>query len=531
MFLLANRKMRQMTDMMNKGDNNMSDVTLPVDDQDDAAARRFSLLDLDDSKPMPSVPEADQESVDEFDKLPAERGAASVPEIVRGVTISGTGAERAMADEAAAKAAGFSPRPPIYTIGTTVLGVGVENARIKRAAFEALPFVDDGCNALAARIATETRVDHLVHAADLSMLDDGRLVTPWNGALTMTERAFDGLCAFTTPGGAGYLSGCEPDLRAINLNRWCPRAVRLDKRGLNRAHKEYREAVALAAKQGIDLKAVLPDPKSYMVPREVTLRTRRVNGNEEVFATTGPRYGKFDVDQTAKQIAKGCEKYPGAKVDITYDGYKARFNITFHSNVLASEYVAGEIFQAVLVVTTADDGSGSISISAGVLRNLCLNLMILDFSKILVGKRRHIGTCESIAKDVETHMEVALKHIGYFAQKWGEANSEDAVARYADQGVDDVEDLFKRLVLNRVVHVPGVKPDDMIQRLVRAFDKEPSRTKAGILNAVTRAAHEEPWRDWTTTEDLERAAGELLFAKVWNVQLPEDQDPFAGLTI
>jgi hypothetical protein len=507
-----------MTNAMDKGETKMSNVTTPEIDQDDAASRRFALLDLDDDKPSPKP-------------VVAPAPEPTPAPVVRGVTVSETGAARAKADYDAAVAAGFSPRPPLYTIGTMVIDTGVENARIKRQEFEKLPFVDDGCQTLAERISAEARVDHLVHASDLSMLNDGRLQTPWNGAIPMTERAFEGLCTFTTPGGAGYLSACEPDLRALNLNRWCPRSTRLDKRALNRATKEYTETCALVARKGIDLKAVLPDPKDFMVPREVTLRTRQVNGKEEVFATTGPRYGKFDIDQIAKQIAQGCEKFPGARVDITYDGYKARFNIIFHSNALASEYVAGEIFRAVLIITTADDGSGSIKISAGVERNLCLNLIILDFSKLLVGSRRHIGTGESISADVQAHMEVALKHIGYFAQKWNEANNEDVIARYADQGVDDVADLFSRLVANRVVFVPGVKPDDMVQKLVRAFDREPNRTKAGILNAVTRAAHEEPWKVWTTEEDLERAAGEMLFAKVWNVQLPEEVDPFAGLVI
>jgi hypothetical protein len=54
----------------------------------------------------------------------------------------------------------------------------------------------------------------------------------------------------------------------------------------------------------------------------------------------------------------------------------------------------------------------------------------------------------------------------------------------------------------------------------RAWDVEPGYSKAAIVNAVTRAAHTEEWRSWTTSEDLERAAGELLYARVWNVQRP-----------
>ena len=79
--------------------------------------------------------------------------------------------------------------------------------------------------------------------------------------------------------------------------------------------------------------------------------------------------------------------------------------------------------------------------------------------------------------------------------------------------------------------------DEMIERLQRAWGVEPGYSKTAIVNAVTRAAAParvsargapkacpsgdlgplnrrsvmrcEEWRSWTTSEDLERAAGEL----------------------
>src|SRR5258708_2171089 len=74
---------------------------------------------------------------------------------------------------------------------------------------------------------------------------------------------------------------------------------------------------------------------------------------------------------------------------------------------------------------------------------------------------------------------------------------------------------------NRAVYVPSFSSDDMVERLQRAWDVEPGYSKTAIVNAVTRAAHTEEWKSWTTSEDLERAAGELLYARVWNVQIPE----------
>jgi hypothetical protein len=59
-----------------------------------------------------------------------------------------------------------------------------------------------------------------------------------------------------------------------------------------------------------------------------------------------------------------------------------------------------------------------------------------------------------------------------------------------------------------------------VDRLQRAWDVEPGYSETAIVNAVTRAAHTEERRSWTTAEDLERAAGQLLDARVWNVQRP-----------
>jgi len=53
-----------------------------------------------------------------------------------------------------------------------------------------------------------------------------------------------------------------------------------------------------------------------------------------------------------------------------------------------------------------------------------------------------------------------------------------------------------------------------------SWSHEPGYSKTAIVNAVTRAAHTEAWRSWTTSEDLERAAGEPLYARVWNAQMP-----------
>ena len=466
----------------------------------DASAARFANLDLDDRH------------VDGVTAPPVVVAPVAPPPVVVDPLVSAEGAARASADEALARSMGFSPKPPVYTIGTVVNEIGVDNARQSRKDFEALPFTDTACKDLADRVKSEKREDHLIDVDSLKMLSNGALVVPWNGALPMTERGFEGLCTFTTPGGGGYLRECETDLRATNMNRWFPKARKLDKRAWNRAVKEAQQL-------GHDA----PPQSDFEVPRKVTLREREMNGKREIFATTGPRYGKFDVDQIAQQIAAGVAEYHDSRCEITYDGYRARIVILAHSDVQPEKYVAGEIFKAGIEVSTADDGSGAIHVSATLLRNLCRNLLTLDLSKLKAGSRRHVGSTESISESVKSHMDLALSKVAVFMQKWSEGAVEDILSRYS---LNDPEEVFQGLVLNRVVYVPGVKPEEMVQRLQKAWDKEPGRFKTAYINAVSRMAHEESWDSPWVTSDLEAVAGDLMMQKVWNCVPPVEDNPF-----
>jgi len=105
-----------------------------------------------------------------------------------------------------------------------------------------------------------------------------------------------------------------------------------------------------------------------------------------------------------------------------------------------------------------------------------------------------------------------------FAGQWSEATLENVLDRY---GCQDIEAVFRGLIFNKVVHIPGCRPEEMFERLNRAWQMEPGYSKTAVVNAVTRAAHENPWGKWTDVEDLERTGGELLFANVWNVEVPE----------
>jgi len=475
---------------------------------------RFSLIELDDAPNGATVFEAKPAPAPEplvEASTPLRTDRYSSP------GVCADGVARAKADEIAATEAGFSVAAPIYEIGSLVNQWGVENFKSSREEFEAMPTTEEACGKLAAQITAEDRRDIVVPLADLRMLDNGHFTRGTGNGMPPTERAVTGIGTHITPGGAGYLRKCPPALRATNVNHWCEaNALKEDGRATSKAMREWESNGC----QGVQ-------PSPVMVPNAVTLRSR-INGttnSREAFAIVSPGYTAHDIDAIADQVMRSEAIPADARADITYDGYRARIDVLFHSNVQPENVVAGEMFKAGIMLKTADDGSGSIQIAAQVWRNLCLNLIIIDHAKDMVMRRSHRGN--GIAEAVEAGIADAMNKVAHFANKWSEATVENVMDKY---GLGDMDALFRGLVFNKVVHVAGVRPEAMFDRLRNAYEAElalaPDQrySRSIVVNAVTRAAHSEEWRRWTDVEDLETTGGQLLYQPVWNVVIPEKVD-------
>jgi len=396
----------------------------------------------------------------------------------------------------------------VYAIGSRVNDLGVSNFRASRQEHDAKASVNSACSKLIDLVAREDRQDLVVQVPTLQMFPDGR-ITRGGGKLAVSERAITGVGTHITPGGGSYLRACPPALRADNFNHWAKEGFREDARATNAAIAQWSEGGKIG-----------PRPEPVMVAKEVTLRTRlnRASNKREAWSFVGPKYGAHDVDTIAEQVMASDAIPADAKCDITYDGYRMRMDVLFHTTIQPEKAVAGEIFKAGIMLKTADDGSGSIQISAQVFRNLCLNLIIIDHAKELVTRRKHIGANAGIMESVAAGIATAMGKVKVFADKWSEATVENVLEKY---GCVDIEAVMRGLVFNRVVHVAGVKPEEMHERLMRAYQAEPGYGRDSIVNAVTRCAHSETWGRWTDVEDLERKGGELLFAKAWNLAIPD----------
>jgi hypothetical protein len=355
--------------------------------------------------------------------------------------------------------------------------------------------------AAAARVADmvyqERREDLDVALPSTVLMPNGRLAVrhaDGHSMLAMSEPGFKDYVRHVTGTGSAFLVSCRPDLRAEILG-----------------HDQWREACYRH-----DSRASAETGMPVRVPRQVTVRTRQRDDHREVWSVVGSRYVTHDVDQLAAQLAQTFEGDHEARMTATYDGYRARFEVIYHSDIEPERAVAGEIFKAGIVVHTADDGSGSIRVSAVVWRNLCLNLIIVDKATQVTANQRHVG--DAVADGVRDGIQRARAKIDDFAGVWSSATAENVLDRYSDY-VSDVDQVFEALVKSRAVHVAGVRPDDMVERLKRAWECEPGYSKAAVVNAITRTAHTETWRSMDAMEDLESQAGRLLYQRVW--RMPE----------
>jgi hypothetical protein len=418
-----------------------------------------------------------------------------------GVSVDGevneSGKTRAMLDELYARTAGFAPKAPVYSIGTRVNSIGVENARQSQLDHASKPLARDAAIQLRDVIRAEDRRDlepltlgqiklstKGAIVADAKQDDQGR----WFGGryLGVDEDAFRRLVTRAVPadGAPTYLSSCPSELRAKNFNFWS---------GLDDGQKTH------------------------------VLRTRLSGGHRVVFAAVSERYTPFDGDKIAKALAMSFPE--DARGSLDYDGQRYRVEGLWHSDVAPEEYVAGEIFKAGVIVRGSDDGSGSIRVQSVIWRNLCRNLIILDRSIGVDVRIRHTGSVPQLAATFQDAFAKALTSVESFRSAWGAAMHErgDAlVAKSAGTTSHDITGLpaskvlaglFNGILERELVKVPG-RTKDLVPKLLTMHARDEAAdaygvSRASIVNAFTRYAHEIE-TDAFVADTIREGAGSLL---------------------
>lgn len=381
-------------------------------------------------------------------------------------TINDEARTRILEDAETATRNGFALPPTLFAEGTRLIDAGVAKFARSRAKFEEMTPARDACEALFERVRAEDRQDELVPLAAARMLPTGDLMIQQANLRTFAveEPAFRRLASFVAPGGGPYLAACPPALRAINFNHWSP------------------------ASEDV-----------------VKLRTRKnAEGGRTAWAAVGKIYQACDADRLAALVAKVAGS--GARAEVTYDGYRTRINVLWHSDIRPEGAAVGEIYKAGFSATTADDGTQSIEIDASILRAVCVNLTSIPAIK-RTGRRIHVG--RTVEQDVANAINEARSLVKTFGEAWAAAEKDRVL-----DGCQEPRTKFEILVNRGLVQAEGVTKQELTNRLYKAWQKEPGYSRNALVNAITRAAHENPWRSPWVEDSLQQQAGQLLYAKV-----------------
>lgn len=411
----------------------------------------------------------------------------NVVRTVAEATVSTIAVERCERHERWLAEAGIALPEPVYTMGTTVVGIGAQNFRTERMAWENQPAIEQATEAVRFTVQQELRKDLVIGAKDLHMERDGQL--SWkNGSRTgrlglepkglsqlLSFMRYDESCDPVFPGAARYLLSLPPEERAESINR-----------GLHRAAE-----------------------------RNVVLRTRHNpalgDDGRALFAVVSESYTKFDADQVVSVIGDAL-KGKGYRGEVIYDAESTRLevNATYHADNV-TDLAAGDVFKVGYAFKTRDDGSGAFKGGPTAWRNLCLNLIIIgrgrgeEFNFVHKGADR-----EQLLRKVQAEMHKSQVVFDRFAQEWNILRNESiANVELWGQRFTNVEDALTWAVEAKRIDV-GIKNNVLVEALLAGYRAEGGDSLADMINAVTRAAHETNWSRLDAQAELESFAGREL---------------------
>ena len=413
---------------------------------------------------------------------PSPRARGAVMQGAAG-TVSAVAKRRIEADETALRAIFGNEKidaiPPVYERGSRVNSTGVANFRKLRREHDAMPRADHAAFAQYTAIRAEGREDMDI---DLSLAEPGEVpgTVLVNGEnFTLTPTAWEHF--FQLAGAPKYAAAHAP---------YAPPAV------LHAMLKEYRPkdarrlvaAFRKGAVAGINGERALP-----------------AGAGGEIYRIASERYTPFDADAVlGTLLATSHDLMAGWKGDITYDGEKLSFDlISMPDEVI--DLAAGDVFKIGMRLRANDVREGGIIAELLVWRNLCLNLIIIGRASTEILNLRHMGNPGDIHMALAGVMAQAEVAFGHFRHQWGIARSEIIITPQLT-----ADRMFEGLAASKITALPG-DTGAVKTMLLNAWLEEPGFSRADVVNAVTRAAHESArYADPFAISKVEEAAGSML---------------------
>lgn len=383
---------------------------------------------------------------------------------------------RLEADAKLAEEAGFALPPPIYSLGTPVNQVGVDNFRSSRVEWEKLPDAKTAAKTARALLMSEERRDIVSSPSAVWAHRNGNLGIVDQGDFKITKSALQQLAGFVSPKGSyagSYFSAIDPDQRAYNLNKH------------------------------------LTNPRSS---KPLKFRVRKDGDDSVIFAVVGQNFPDYDAIKLLADLEEGLDERAHGTFLYSGDGGRMIFDATYHSDIQPEDAAAGEIFRVGVRATTADDGTQSYKLSMIAERNLCLNFIIIGKDEVTFFRGTHRGDVERIRENLRSAISTSVARLDGFAKKWSHARRTVVPASTQDQMVQ----VYQGLINAKYLKVTG---KNIAEGFASAWTHEPGTDMSSVVNGITRYAKDRSWTpsQWADSSEIESAAGDLLYAKVnWN---------------
>ena len=333
-----------------------------------------------------------------------------------------------------------------------------------RQEFNELPLATEVCEQIKEKVEAEQRVDYDVTGYDLDgglqpdgsqapqrdlavgMNCDGQIHFDekeelwWLSRFSLSQLSTRICPPRSKP--ASYLASCWPSLRSVNINAWSEEFF----------HKGKFSTVKI--------------------------RTRDRGEEKEIWAILSSRYHPVDIDKIMEQLPQHLTQ--GSRAEASYDGHNLSMTIVLPQVIRPPLQEARELFRPAVVVTTADDGTAKLSIKTGMWSEGALGTIIMGDRELELYGGRHTAslTLDGLSKGMgQIDVVVAL-----FIKTWQAATKQVVFTEPNTQA------FFEKLVNGKVVYIPNIHKDVLIEKLVEAnklmVDEEVRYTKAGAVLSI-----------------------------------------------
>jgi hypothetical protein len=252
----------------------------------------------------------------------------------------------------------------------------------------------------------------------------------------------------------------------------------------------------------------------------MTTISREVFGIVSADATRG--YTVFDGSTVADTVVQGLRDAGlarGTKAEITYDAPTTRYQI--RAIVPAPVEIpdhrgVGRLSSLYLDISGRDDGMGRISGAIGAIVFRCMNASLAQ-TEGSRWSRVHKGNMDEIRALVAGMSSQFASVAADLHNVWSRA----AANHYLDSETGlalSVPEAIERLISTEQIPTGGMDPVVALDYYRAAWRAEGSpASAAGVIDTLTRAAHESTWSTkWVTTE-IESAASDLLYQSVYTL--------------